>query len=171
MIVVLAAVAFARDLRVNATAANGHGHGVDRYAPWLLLAPVLAVALVAPPALGADAVVRTGAGNAMQAADLLPPLPPGTGVSITVGEFVQRAVWDAGRTLDDREVTLTGFAVRRGAAVDLARMTIVCAPRTRGRTASSSSATSATSRPTPGGGCAARCSPAAAPRRRGTSRR
>jgi uncharacterized repeat protein (TIGR03943 family) len=127
VIVALAAVAYVRDLRTPVAAGHGdHGHGVGRHTPWLLLAPVLVMALVAPPALGADAVVRAGSGNAVQAADLLPPLPPGDGVPLTLGEFVQRAVWDTGRSLDDREVTLTGFVVRRGAAVDLARMTIVC---------------------------------------------
>jgi Predicted membrane protein len=35
-------------------------------------------------------------------------------------------VWDTTGTLGGREVTLTGFAVRRGAAVDLARLTISC---------------------------------------------
>lgn len=87
---------------------------------------MLAVALVAPPALGADAVTRTGPGNALRAADLLPPLPAGDGVPLSVAEFVQRAVFESGGSLDDRAVTLTGFVVRRGAAVDLARMTIVC---------------------------------------------
>jgi uncharacterized repeat protein (TIGR03943 family) len=134
VIVVLAVVAYLSDLRAPA-APRGGGHGGHelgdhgpghRHTPWLLLVPVLAVALVAPPALGADAVTRVGAGNAVPAADLLPPLPAGDGVPLTVGEFVQRAVWDAGGTLDGRDVTLTGFAVRRGAAVDLARLTIVC---------------------------------------------
>lgn len=133
VIVTLGVVAYVRDMRASAAGAPGdhghgadHGHGVDRHAPWLLLAPVLAVALVAPPALGADAVTRNGSGNAVEATDLMPPLPPGDGLQLTVAEFVQRAVFDPGRSLDDREVTLTGFVVRRGAAVDLARMTIVC---------------------------------------------
>ena len=127
VVVVLAVVGFARDLRASGRGDHAPGHDPGgRHAPWLLLVPVLVVALVAPPALGADAVVRTGPGNAVRAADLMPPLPPGDPVALTVGEFVQRAVWDRAGSLDDREVTLTGFAVRRGAAVDLARLTIVC---------------------------------------------
>lgn len=124
VIVALAVVAYVRDLRTPGGRPGGHEHG--GHTAWLLLVPVLAVALVAPPALGADAVSRVGTGNTAQTVDLLPPLPAGDGVPLTVGEFVQRAVWDPGRSLDDREVTLTGFVVRRGAAVDLARMTIVC---------------------------------------------
>ncbi len=37
--------------------AHGHDHASSR-APWLILAPVLVLLLVAPPALGADAVAR-----------------------------------------------------------------------------------------------------------------
>lgn len=94
--------------------------------PWLLLLPVLAVALAAPPALGAHAVDRAGPGNAVTADALLPPLPPDGAAELTVAELVQRAVWDADGSLAGREVTLTGFVVRRGAAVDLARLAVVC---------------------------------------------
>jgi uncharacterized repeat protein (TIGR03943 family) len=122
VMVVLAAVALVRDLRGARSAAHEHA-GVERHAPWLLLLPVLVVALVAPPALGADAVARAGARNAVVAADL-PALPPGEAPELAVAEFVQRAVSDS--SLDGRTITLTGFAVRRGAAVDLARLSIAC---------------------------------------------
>ena len=124
VIVVLAVVALVRDRR-DAVAAEPHDHGGERHAPWLLLAPVLVIALVAPPALGADAVVRAGAANAViRAADAFPPLPDGA--ALTVAEVVQRSAWDTSGSLDGREVELTGFVVRRGAAVELARLTIAC---------------------------------------------
>ncbi|OZM83973.1 TIGR03943 family protein [Pseudonocardia sp. MH-G8] len=127
VIVVLAVVALLRD-RAAAPAADPHEHGAaERHAPWLLLAPVLVIALVAPPALGADAVARAGPRNAVvQASDVFAPLPPGGPVELSVAEFVERAVWDTTGTLHGREVVLTGFAVRPGAAVELARMTIAC---------------------------------------------
>ena len=87
---------------------------------------MLVVALAAPPALGADSVDRAGTGNTVTAAALRAPLPPGGTPELSVAEFVQRAVWEGGGSLDGREVSLTGFAVRRGAAVDLARLTILC---------------------------------------------
>ena len=130
VMVALAVVALIRDrLRGDGGQhdAGGHGdHGVaERHVPWLLLAPVLVIALVAPPALGADAVARAGPRNAVvQDADVFPPLADGA--TLTVAEFVQRAAWDTAGSLDGREVTLTGFAVRRGAAVELARLTIAC---------------------------------------------
>ncbi len=126
LVVVLAVVGMVRD-RAGAPAA-GHEHGAaERHVPWLLLAPVLVIALVAPPALGADAVGRAGPRNAVvQASDVFAPLPPGHPAELPVADFVQRAVWDTTGSLEGREVVLTGFAVRRGAATDLARMTIAC---------------------------------------------
>lgn len=124
VIVVLAIVGLVRD---RAGAASHEHAAAERHVPWLLLAPVLVIALVAPPALGADAVGRAGARNAVVAeADVFGPLPPGDPAELSVAEFVQRAVWDTTGSLDGREVLLTGFAVRRGAATELARLTIAC---------------------------------------------
>lgn len=129
VIVGLAVVALVRDARgapAHDQAAHDH-HGGERHAPWLLLAPVLVIALVAPPALGADTVARSGARNAVvHHTDVFPPLPDGDAAELAVAELVQRAVSDTSGSLDGRTVALTGFAVRRGAAVDLARLTIVC---------------------------------------------
>jgi uncharacterized repeat protein (TIGR03943 family) len=130
VIVVLAVVGLVRDRVAPPAHPDGHEHehtGAERHVPWLLLAPVLVIALVAPPALGADAVARAGSRNAVvQASDAFPPLPPGGPVELSVADFVERAAWDTSGTLDGREVVLTGFVVRRGAAIDLARMTIAC---------------------------------------------
>ncbi|TWF76730.1 putative repeat protein (TIGR03943 family) [Pseudonocardia hierapolitana] len=121
VIVVLAVTGLLRDR----AGPPPHEHG--GHTPWLLLAPVLVIALVAPPALGADAVGRAGAGNAtVQASDVFGPLPPDDPAELPVAEFVQRAVWDSTGSLAGREVVLTGFVVRRGAAVELARLTIAC---------------------------------------------
>lgn len=121
---VLAVVALVRDLR-GARTTDGHDHA--GHVPWMLLLPVLVIALVTPPALGADAVTRSGSRNAVvQSSDVFPALPPGEAPALPVAEFVQRAARDTTGTLDGRAVTLTGFAVRRGAAVDLARLTISC---------------------------------------------
>jgi uncharacterized repeat protein (TIGR03943 family) len=121
VIVTLAAVALVRDRRTGAAPAHDHA---ERGVPWLLLAPVLVIALVAPPALGADAVARTGA-TVVRPQDVFAPLPAGT-PELTVAEFVQRAAWDTSGSLNGREVVLTGFTVRRGAETVLARMTIAC---------------------------------------------
>lgn len=131
--VALALAAMRQDARtrvgaMTGTPATDHDHehgGAERNAPWLLLAPVLVLMLVSPPALGADAVVRAGPATVVNSGDVFPPLPAGE-VSLTVAEFVQRAAWDTDGSLDGRAVVLTGFAVRRGDAVELARLTIFC---------------------------------------------
>lgn len=45
---------------------DGHGHSHERSkAPWLILAPILVLLLLAPPALGADAVARNAGSQAL----------------------------------------------------------------------------------------------------------
>lgn len=125
VMIALAVVGLVRDVLARSARANRHSAHRD-HAPWLLLAPVLVIALVAPPALGADAVTRAAATTTVEPAALLPPLPAGDAPQLTLGEFVQRAVWDRSGSLTGREVTLVGFVVRRGADVQLARLTISC---------------------------------------------
>lgn len=125
VMVVLAVVALWHDRSSREEHVHGHEHGADRHVPWLLVVPVLAIALVAPPALGADAVVRAGSANAaVTAGDVFGPLP--SGAELTIAELVARASAGAAGGVDGREVTLRGFVVRRGAAVELARLTIAC---------------------------------------------
>ncbi len=107
---------------------EGHAHSARP--AWLLLVPVLAVFLVAPPALGADSVIRTEsrvpASAAAANSAAFPPLPAGNVVPLAVNEFVSRAGWDAAGTLDGRTVSLTGFVVHTGGSTLLARLVISC---------------------------------------------
>src|SRR5664279_1626518 len=55
-------------------AAHGHPHDHDHdksKAPWLILIPVLVLLLVAPPALGADAVARNASSQALAGVDVV----------------------------------------------------------------------------------------------------
>lgn len=94
---------------------------------WLLLAPVIAVLLIAPPALGAFTVRRE------------PPSPPPkpdsqfaalTGSSphhVGLFEFSARVVWDSARTVTDQDVVLTGFVGQQlPDGFVLARLVITC---------------------------------------------
>ncbi|MBE1502418.1 putative repeat protein (TIGR03943 family) [Amycolatopsis lexingtonensis] len=109
---------------------DGHGHAHSARPAWLLLVPVLAVFLVAPPALGADSVIRTEARVPASAAAAnaasFPPLPAGDPVPLAVNEFVSRAGWDAAGTLNGRTVSLTGFVVHTEGSTLLARLVISC---------------------------------------------
>ena len=112
---------------------DGHGHG-EPQSPWLLMLPVLAIFLVAPPALGADSVQRAAPGNSVRgAADpadgRFMPLPAGQAPELRLSDFVARAVWDGSGGsggLAGRDVTLTGFVVHRAGAAELARLVITC---------------------------------------------
>jgi uncharacterized repeat protein (TIGR03943 family) len=51
---------------------HAHGHDHDRSrAPWLILLPVLVLLLVAPPALGADAVARNASSQALAGVEVV----------------------------------------------------------------------------------------------------
>ncbi|NKQ53885.1 TIGR03943 family protein [Amycolatopsis sp. K13G38] len=131
VMVALGAIAIVRDIlaaRAGRTVGHGDGHGHHHPArsAWLLVVPVLAVFLVAPPALGAYSVTRSEARPAVQSSAAFPPLPPGDPLPMTMTQFVTRAGWDAGGSLDGRTVELTGFVSHDKGSALLARMVITC---------------------------------------------
>jgi uncharacterized repeat protein (TIGR03943 family) len=90
---------------------DGHGHGPGGpKVAWLLLAPVLGLLLVAPPALGSYAAGR--AGSALVEKSDFAPLPAGDPVKLTMLDYASRAVFDRGVSLGERRVELTGFVMR-----------------------------------------------------------
>jgi uncharacterized repeat protein (TIGR03943 family) len=109
---------------------HGHEHHHPARSAWLLMVPVLAVFLVAPPALGADSVTRTEARAPRSAAAsdavAFPPLPAGDVVPLPVSDFVSRAGYDSNGTLNGRTVSLSGFVVHTKQGTLLARMVISC---------------------------------------------
>lgn len=133
IMIVLAGAAIIRDIRAkNAQHAEHeaqHQHGKGRVV-WLLVLPVFAVFLIAPPALGADSVLRSAAvqpaANQSVVKTDFPPLPAGSPLTMRLTDLVTRASWDATNSLDGRVVQLTGFIVRQGNAVYLARLVITC---------------------------------------------
>ena len=111
---------------------HGHAHGAARSA-WMLLMPVLAIFLVAPPALGADSVNRAGGRTVAseQRQDQViktkfPPLPAGSVVPMRMADVATRAAWDATNSLDGRTLEVTGFVVHDAAGVYVARLVITC---------------------------------------------
>ncbi|WP_432042270.1 TIGR03943 family putative permease subunit [Streptomyces cadmiisoli] len=92
---------------------------------WLLLLPVLALVLIAPPALGSYSAMRTG--TALQRPPALAPLPAGDPVRVGVTDYAARAVYEDGRSLRDRRVRITGFvALDRAGTPYLVRMSLNC---------------------------------------------
>jgi uncharacterized repeat protein (TIGR03943 family) len=127
VMVLLALVSIVRDLIARA-AEGGHHHSLA--SSWLLILPVLAIFLVAPPALGSDSVARSATTNRASVPEdgsaLFPPLPVGDVVALPLSDFASRAAWDSGHSLNDRSVKLTGFVVHDGDSVYVARLAIAC---------------------------------------------
>lgn len=135
----LAAVGILRDLRdrgrhgTDGAGGPDHEHQHSSRSPWLLMLPVLAIFLIAPPALGSDKVTRSGDRSiAAQApggrvdADFV-ALPDEPAPQLTIGDAVTRAVWDDGGSLEGRTIRLVGFAARGDDGVTyLARLVVGC---------------------------------------------
>ncbi|WP_405767494.1 TIGR03943 family protein [Streptomyces sp. NBC_00080] len=102
----------------------GHAHPEPRVS-WLLILPLLALILVAPPALGSYSATRTG--TALQEPLAYPALPATDPLPLSVVDYAGRAVYDRGRTLTGREVRLTGFvALDHDGTPYLVRMALNC---------------------------------------------
>ncbi|AZQ40590.1 TIGR03943 family protein [Streptomyces cyaneochromogenes] len=104
--------------------AQDHVHPEPRVS-WLLVLPLLALILVAPPALGSYSATRTG--TALQEPLAYPALPAADPLPLSVVDYAGRAVYDHGRTLRDRRVRLTGFlALDPDGTPYLVRMALNC---------------------------------------------
>jgi len=101
-----------------------HHHGGPRTA-WLLLLPVATLFLVAPPALGSYAAARDIT-NSVPTSTGLPPLPAGDPVEMYLSDYVTRAVWEEGVSLEGRTVELTGFVLPTDDGWQLTRLQIAC---------------------------------------------
>ncbi|CCK28546.1 hypothetical protein BN159_4167 [Streptomyces davaonensis JCM 4913] len=101
-----------------------HTHREPRIT-WLLSLPVLALILVAPPALGSYSAVRTG--TALQQPYGYADLPTSGTLRLALTDYAARAAYDEGRTLRNRQVEITGFvATPRSGPPYLVRMTLNC---------------------------------------------
>jgi putative membrane protein len=107
---------------------DGHGHSHGRAdVAWLLVIPMLAVLLIAPPALGSYSAGRSGTALGAGASSDFPPLPAGDPVRLSVLDYASRAVFDDGRSLTGRQLTLSGFLLANGkGGWYLTRMVITC---------------------------------------------
>jgi uncharacterized repeat protein (TIGR03943 family) len=95
---------------------------------WLVVAPVVAVLVIAPPALGAYAAARVPVTAPPPSARGFPPLRASTGPTpVTLLDFYARSAFDGGATLAGHRVELTGFVLRgEPDGFRLARLVITC---------------------------------------------
>ena len=107
---------------------DGHGHREGVAVGWLLLAPIAALLLVAPPTLGSYGVSRAAAVNVRSGGAVFDPLPKdGRAVEMTLLEYGQRAFDRHGSSLAGSTAVLTGFvASTESGGFRLARYQIAC---------------------------------------------
>jgi len=115
----------------RSTAAHDHDHDHDHDAVgvgWLLLAPIAALLLVAPPTLGSYGVGRAAAIDIRSGGSVFEPLPRSEEPrSMTLLEFGQRAFDHNGSTFNRAPVQLTGFvSATENRGFQLARYQIAC---------------------------------------------
>ncbi|MEV7072064.1 TIGR03943 family putative permease subunit [Streptomyces sp. NPDC091972] len=101
-----------------------HAHREPRVS-WLLVLPLFALILVAPPALGSYSAMRTG--TALQQSYGYARLPESGPLRLGLADYAGRAVYEHGRGLSGRRITVTGFvALDRSGAPYLVRMALNC---------------------------------------------
>jgi uncharacterized repeat protein (TIGR03943 family) len=108
--------------------AHDHGGAVERVG-WVLLGPVVALLLIAPPALGSFAVDRVTRVDVASRSGTFSALPAGEATRpMSLLEFAQRAADGNGVSFNGAAVELTGFVTTadRGAGFRVARYQIAC---------------------------------------------
>jgi uncharacterized repeat protein (TIGR03943 family) len=126
-VVVLGVVTLVRAIRHDRVVdAHGHEPGGDRVG-WLLLAPIAALLLVAPPTLGSYGVNRSATIDIRAGAPVFERLPSGAPVPMSLLEFGQRAFEHEGASFHGTSVRLTGFVADQDPeGFRLARYQIAC---------------------------------------------
>ncbi|MBD9703340.1 TIGR03943 family putative permease subunit [Streptomyces caniscabiei] len=121
-----------RQAEPHAHADDSHAHPDEPHAhreprvSWLLVLPLLALVLVAPPAAGSYTAMRTGAALQEQPWGY-PKLPADGTLRLSVADYAGRAVYDKGRALAGRPLKVTGFlAFDDSGTPYLVRMALNC---------------------------------------------
>ncbi|MFF5982892.1 TIGR03943 family putative permease subunit [Streptomyces olindensis] len=121
VLIATAAATLWYDRRRGRTAVHHHEPRVS----WLLTLPVLALILVAPPALGSYSAAHTG--TALTKPFGFPDLPDDGPLRLGVADYAGRAVYDDGRSLRGRRLKITGFVtLDRAGTPYLVRMGLNC---------------------------------------------
>lgn len=127
VLIALALVAIARDIRSGGAQHEPHDHGGHSHRGgigWLLVIPVVLLIFVVPPALSARAAspVTVSVTNARS----FPALPPGDAPVVSLPEALMRVAVGKVGGLDGRRITVSGFTMHNDDKVDLAKIVIIC---------------------------------------------
>lgn len=127
LLITLALVSIARDVRRGGSSATHDHHGHRPGVVWLLLIPVALLAFVVPPAIGpqtARPAVTEVSTEVLRRP--FPPLPNERAPELSLPELLIRNAQDSAGTLDNRLVSVTGFTIKDGGRTDLGRVVILC---------------------------------------------
>jgi len=117
-----------RNIEPEEAHGHDHEHSHSVGVGWLLLAPIAALLLVAPPTLGAYGVRRAGSVTIKPGKAVFEPLPRKEApVQMTLLEYIERAFEHNGASFHGVPVKLTGFvAGSEAGGFRLARYQIAC---------------------------------------------
>ncbi|WP_338685308.1 TIGR03943 family protein [Streptomyces acidiscabies] len=102
---------------------GGHSHREPRIS-WLLVLPLLALILVAPPALGSYSATRTG--TALQEPVVYGKIPATGPLKLALVDYAGRAIYD-NKNIKGREIQIAGFlALGKDGTPYLVRMALSC---------------------------------------------
>ncbi|NUS72484.1 MAG: TIGR03943 family protein [Corynebacteriales bacterium] len=125
---------FVAEAKPSASDAACCGHSENGSGPrsaWLLVLPIAALVLIAPPTLGSYAASKSGTATSVakqqNPRSIYPALPEGDVVPLSMLDYAARATFERGASLAGREVKLVGFiSPREGGGVYLTRMMMMC---------------------------------------------
>lgn len=132
LVMAIGAFTLVQSLR-NADLEEGHGHDHEDShkvgVGWLLLAPIAALLLVAPPTLGAYGVNRAASVNVIAGKSTFTRLPKNAPPrEMTLLEYVQRSFDHRGASFNGAQIELKGFiaGAQQSGGFRLARYQIAC---------------------------------------------
>ncbi|KND34021.1 TIGR03943 family putative permease subunit [Streptomyces acidiscabies] len=109
--------------RKQAQSEESHAHREPRIS-WLLVLPLLALILVAPPALGSYSATRTG--TALQEPVVYGKIPATGPLKLALVDYAGRAIYD-NKNIKGREIQIAGFlALGKDGTPYLVRMALSC---------------------------------------------
>jgi uncharacterized repeat protein (TIGR03943 family) len=127
LLLILALTAIVRDVRRGRPDAHPHDDVHRGGVGWLLLLPIGLLGFAVPPAITPQAAAPT---VTSVSSDVLrrpfPPLPPGRAPEVGLTDLLLRVNQDTAGTLDGRLISVSGFTMRDGDRIDIARVVIVC---------------------------------------------
>ncbi|MEX3100509.1 MULTISPECIES: TIGR03943 family protein [unclassified Streptomyces] len=123
VVLVVAAAATWWYEREQAVGEESHAHPEPRVS-WLLVLPLLALILVAPPALGSYSATRTG--TALQEPVVYGKIPATGPLKLALVDYAGRAIYD-NKTIKGRDIQIAGFlALGKDGTPYLVRMALSC---------------------------------------------